>query len=244
MKKSLLILLLLILAKIASAQQLVDTANKNTIFYSVEIRPMFAGPGTFAGFIDRNIIYPLNAYKNKLEGKVLVQIVIKINGQVGDAKIIRPVSAELDSEALRVVRLSRWHPGIQHGTKVAVAFIVPINFKLPQVTKTTDTITGLATDTLLFYKVEQMPQPPKEFGEYMFKTLASDSAHKTTGSIILQFVVEKNGSLSHFLILKSLNPYWDKEIVKVVSNSGTWYPGVKNGKVVRCVYTFPFSMRN
>ena len=127
---------------------------------------------------------------------------------------------------------------------ILIALFSLITFIAKAQKSDTVTVKGLAADTLLFYKAEKMPQYPRNFGEYMFKAVAVDSAHKTSGLLILQFVVEKDGSLSHFKIIKSLNPYWDDNLIKIVSDSGKWRPGIQNGKTVRCIYTLPFSMRN
>ena len=130
MKKSILVLLFLASAKLVNAQQPIDTANNNNVYTAVEVPPTFAGPGTFADFLGHNIIYPAKSAKDHVQGRVIVQFVINTNGEVDNAKILRPLSAEVDTEALRVIRLTRWHPGTQNGRKVRAYFTVPLNFTM------------------------------------------------------------------------------------------------------------------
>ena len=64
-------------------------------------------PGGVAGlmrYLSENIKYPPEAAKNDIEGRVIVQFIIDETGQVGDIQVARPVSEELDAEAVRVVK--------------------------------------------------------------------------------------------------------------------------------------------
>jgi len=61
------------------------------------------------------------------------------------------------------------------------------------------------------------------------------------GKVLVTFVVEKTGELTHLKITKSLNPIFDKEVLHVIKLSPKWIPGKVNGKKVRCWYTVPFN---
>ena len=102
------------------------------IYRSVEQMPMFPG-GEYAlmKHLQANIKYPPEAAKNNIEGRVIVQFVIDETGQVGEVKIVRPVSEELDAEAVRVVKaLPKFEPGRQDGEAVAVWYTLPVMFKV------------------------------------------------------------------------------------------------------------------
>ena len=50
---------------------------------------------------------------------------------MGDVKVVRPISEELDAEAVRVVKtLPKFEPGRQDGEAVSVWYTLPISFKL------------------------------------------------------------------------------------------------------------------
>ena len=82
-------------------------------------------------YLSENIKYPPEAAKNNIEGRVIVQFIIDETGEVGEIKVVRPISEEIDAEAVRVVRtLPKFEPGRQDGEAVSVWYTLPISFKL------------------------------------------------------------------------------------------------------------------
>ena len=59
------------------------------------------------------------------------------------------------------------------------------------------------------------------------------------GTVTVQFVVEKNGSISNVKVIRGKDPSLDREAVRVVSSMPRWTPGKQNGKPVRVSYTVP-----
>ncbi len=82
-------------------------------------------------FIAENVKYPVEAAKNKIQGKVYVTFDVAEDGKVINSRIARGVAPMLDEEALRVVNSSQaWKPGKIKGKPVKVSYTIPINFKL------------------------------------------------------------------------------------------------------------------
>ena len=82
-------------------------------------------------FIVQNLVYPEQALKDKVEGRVIVQFVIDIDGYVQSPTILRGLTPECDAEVLRVVGLMpRWIPAQQDGVAVESNFVLPIMFKI------------------------------------------------------------------------------------------------------------------
>ena len=90
-------------------------------------------PGGFEAmmrFVSKNMKYPKEAVKKKVEGTVFVQFIVGRDGSVTDIKTLRGVSVECDKEAERVVSLMpKWKPGKINGENVAVRFVLPLKFK-------------------------------------------------------------------------------------------------------------------
>ena len=105
---------------------------KEETFRSVEQMPQFPG-GEIAlmKYLQSHIIYPPTAAKNDIEGRVVVQFVVKKDGSIGEIKVVRSVDPELDAEAIRVCRsLPNFIPGRQNGVPVNVWYTIPVTFKL------------------------------------------------------------------------------------------------------------------
>ena len=102
------------------------------VYESVEQMPEF--PGGVEGlmrYLQQNVQYPPTAVQNDVQGRVIVQFIIDETGQVGDVKVVRSVSEEVDAEAVRVVKsLPKFEPGRQGGEPVSVWYTLPIAFKM------------------------------------------------------------------------------------------------------------------
>ena len=99
-------------------------------FTPYEIMPK---PGYYVeGFLLKNMKYPVEARRAKIEGRVIVTFVLMEDGKVDSVKIEKSVHPALDSEALRVVsKMPPWSPGVRDDEPTKVYFTFPIMFKLP-----------------------------------------------------------------------------------------------------------------
>ena len=111
-----------------------DTTNVDgkDDFVIVEQMPEFpGGEAELKKYVAMNVRYPAEASKAGVQGKVFVTFVVGDDGKVTNAKVVRGVHPLLDQEAIRVVsELPQWAPGMQRGKAVAVAYTIPIEFKL------------------------------------------------------------------------------------------------------------------
>jgi len=56
-------------------------------------------------FIYDNLQYPSEALEKKIQGKVVIQVVIDESGSITQPKILKSISPSLDKEALRIVSI-------------------------------------------------------------------------------------------------------------------------------------------
>ena len=101
-------------------------------FVVVEEMPLFPGGDTeLLKYVATNVKYPEVARANGIHGRVIARFCVTKEGRVNRVSILRSVSPELDSEALRVVSsLPAFIPGRQGGKAVDVWYMVPIEFGL------------------------------------------------------------------------------------------------------------------
>ena len=63
------------------------------------------------------------------------------------------------------------------------------------------------------------------------------------GRVIVQFTIEKDGSVTDVKVVKSVHPLVDEQVVRAVSAMPAWKPGMHEGKPVRVSYSVPFRFR-
>ena len=63
------------------------------------------------------------------------------------------------------------------------------------------------------------------------------------GCVIVKFVVNKDGSIVDPTISRSIDPYLDREAIRVVKAMPNWKPGTRRGEPVHMEYTLPLFFR-
>lgn len=63
------------------------------------------------------------------------------------------------------------------------------------------------------------------------------------GKVVVQFVVDTDGSIINAHVLTSVDPDLDKEALRVIKSMPRWTPGKQKGKPVRVKYTVPVNFR-
>jgi len=127
-------------------------------------------------------------------------------------------------------------PSVDPNKKVAAVVDVPKVKEEPQ-------------EKVIFQVVEEMPQFPGGMGEAMkflaknIKYPVSAQQAKIEGRVVVQFVVERDGSISDIHTVRSVSPELDAEAVRVVSLMPKWIPGKQRGKAVAVKYTMPIMFR-
>ena len=77
-----------------------------------------------------------------------------------------------------------------------------------------------------------------------FKISEEGIKEKVSGKVFITFVIEKNGSLSTFKILRDVGYGTGEEAVRVLKLSPNWKPGEVKGEPVRVQYSLPITVRS
>jgi protein TonB len=107
--------------------------NEIVEFTVVEQMPEFpGGQNGLIQYLSKNIMYPIVAKENKIQGRTLVSFVVEKDGKISNVQVLRSSGdMMLDREAMRVIRtMPRWRPGYMKGQPVRVQYQIPITFKL------------------------------------------------------------------------------------------------------------------
>ena len=98
-----------------------------------------------------------------------------------------------------------------------------------------------------FFVVERMPEYPGGMREcYRFfsqniKYPTAASKAGIQGKVIVEFLVEKDGSIADITVKQGVNPELDAEAVRVVGLMPKWKPGEQRGEPVSVRYTMPIA---
>ncbi|MDE5711093.1 MAG: TonB family protein [Bacteroides sp.] len=121
---------------------------------------------------------------------------------------------------------------------------------IPSVTYKGKAVGKDTLDTPAFEVVENMPEFPDGGMAGLMQYLAENIRYPkkaqqegTQGRVTIQFIVEKDGSISHTSILRSVHPELDAEAMRVINTMPKWKPGTQRGEVVRVKYTIPVMFR-
>lgn len=99
----------------------------------------------------------------------------------------------------------------------------------------------------IFQVVENMPEFPagnvtKWIGDHTkYPMLAQENG--VQGKVYIQFVIEKDGSITDVKVARSVDPSLDKEAMRVIQSMPKWKPGKQRGKAVRVSYTLPINFQ-
>ena len=105
------------------------------------------------------------------------------------------------------------------------------------------------TDPKVFDTVEQMPEYPGgmqamiAFLQTNMKYPEDAAKQKVEGRVMVQFVVETDGSVTDVHVAKQVFPSLDAEAIRVVQAMPKWTPGKEKGNVVRVKYNLPIVFR-
>ena len=222
-------------------------------FQIVEQMPEFpGGMGECMKWLGQNIKYPAEAIEKEIQGRVILQIIVEKDGTITNAVVAKGVHPLLDNEALRVINQSpKWEPGKQNGEAVRVKYTLPVLFKLND--KASENATkeeqNNPDENGVYQVCEEMPEFPGGMQECM-KWLGKNIKYPTEaiekgiqGRVILQMVVEKDGSITNAKVVRSVDPLLDKEALRVINLSPKWTPAKHKGEAVKVRYTLPVMFR-
>lgn len=104
-----------------------------------------------------------------------------------------------------------------------------------------------AEESQVFFIVEDMPEFPggelalRKFIANAIKYPVIAQENGIQGKVYVNFVVDKDGSITNAKIARGVDPSLDKEALRVVNSLPKWKPGMQRGKPVKVSYTVPIS---
>jgi TonB family protein len=220
----------------------------DTVLNGAEVYPGFPGGEQALNLFLRSNIDPLKTITDKnVSRRVFVSLIVEKDGSLTNMKILQDPGNGLGDEALRVLKLSpKWTPGLQNGVAVRVRYTVPVNFNLATNALTANA-TAQSNDNRIFNAVEVSPSFPggtQGFSRFLSENIRYPKLareNNVTGRVFIQFVVERDGSLTDMKVLRDPGSGLGDEALRVLNLCPKWTPGLQNGQAVRVQYTVPIN---
>jgi len=225
--------------------------DKDQVFTVVENPPKYPGGNeAMVAYLQKAVVYPAEARKQKLEGTVFVSFVVETDGRISSAKVLRGIGGGCDESALSAVQnMPPWEPGTQRGKAVRVQYNLPIKFNLGNNKEKASTYQVPADRNKIqddvFTVVEKVPVfkgGQEALTEYMKSAVVyPDLAKKDKieGTVYVTFVVEKDGKVSEAKVLRGIGGGCDESALAAIQHMPAWEPGMQHGQPVRVQFNIP-----
>jgi TonB family protein len=189
------------------------------------------GPGIIPPFVVAKAmpVYSEEARLAKLEGSVLVSLVVGADGQPRDIQVARPLGLGLDESAVENVRAWQFKPGTKAGTAVPVQVNEEVFFR-PQRT---------LWDWHVVRAVFQPPALATRPVLIKVKFPATVDVEENA-SVTIAFDVPPNGAPANLRVVKSSDARWESELLAAVREGWRFRAGVIDGKPATVPAWFEF----
>ena len=209
--------------------------------------PGYGDLNTFRAWVQKNIKYPAEAFRNGEQGRVVLSFVVEKDGSVSNIQILQTTGKAFSEETRRVVAASpKWKPGEQRGEKVRVRYTLPVDFRITATAQDTKTSENKGSGEEPFLVVDTPPQfNGGDIGEFRrwvqmnVKYPAEALGKNIYGKVLVTFVIEKDGSVGNAEIFKSPDKSLADEVLRVIGKSPKWTPGKQRGEAVRVKFGMP-----
>ena len=208
------------------------------------------GMGALMEFLTKNIQYPKNAEGSVQEGTVVTSFTVNEVGGIQNVYVqnASEMPAAYNAEALRVVSmLPKWTPGKKNCKPALFELCVPIKFKA-------NGLPVSKADQTAVMNVSDLQTPPRFTGgqEALIKYLVENVKYPTAAKqakaeamVVVKFIVEKDGSISHVEAQNKNGIHADllAEATRVTQSMPKWTPGVVDGQIVRVEFVLPIRFK-
>ncbi len=194
--------------------------------------PVFhLGPGIAAPFVMSKAkpAYSEEARLAKLEGTVLLSLVVGADGQPRDIQVVRPLGLGLDESAIENVRAWQFKPGTRNGSPVDVVVNEEVFFHPPR------TLWDWHVVRVVFQTPHLAMRPVLLKVKFPRTVDLEDNA-----SVTIAFNVGANGAPVALRVVKSSHTSWEGELLAAVRDGWRFRPGSMNGKPATVPAWFEF----
>ncbi|MCC5918894.1 MAG: TonB family protein [Cryomorphaceae bacterium] len=202
-------------------------------------------------FISDEMDLPIELMDSLEDGEIKIKVWYNASGKRDSLSVINSTNSDVEREVLRLLeKFPEFLPAKKGKKATAISFIIPVHFK-----KGDDKI-------LFFAKLERRAvfkgcevysneeQRNNCFNQSIIKHIAENfkfpeeaKKDEAGGKIIVSFIIEKDGSIEHIEIRRSVHPALDAEAIRVVSLLPPFEPATQRGEPVRMSFNLPINAK-
>ena len=259
-----LLLLASLALPLASSQKLKAPKASATQVYDSVAKPAVPLGGTqkYAQFLADHQQYPATAMQKGVQGTVPVSFVVEKTGVISTVTVDKPLSPELDAEAIRLIKSGpRWTPAQHQGQVVRQRVVVPVSFVLSPGTETVvlpakgtaPAAPANAADIAASANPDQpavvapdVPTRPVGGTAAFFEWIAANQKYpalarqrKIQGKVMVEFMVQADGTLTDARVLKKMGSGLDEEALRLIKAAPKWEPATYKGRPLKQKMVLP-----
>lgn len=132
MKRMTILLALLSICGVIVAQSSGDSVSQKTDTTGVVIiQPQFKGGAeSFNKYIQDNFVYPEDAKRRSVEGKIVIEFSVEKSGAITYPGVIKGLDDMVDDEIVRLFKsMPRWTPATKNGVPIRFKMLMTMNIK-------------------------------------------------------------------------------------------------------------------
>ena len=219
------------------------------------------GTEKYAQFLADHQQYPATAMQKGIQGTVPVSFVVEKSGSIGEVKVDKPLSPELDAEAIRLIKSGpKWTPAKHRGQVVRQRIVVPVSFVMspgsevvtvgpkgtPAAPANAADIAASADPDRPVAVAPDSPTRPVGGTDAFFEWVEKNQKYpalarqrKIQGRVMVEFMVQADGSLTDARVLKKMGSGLDEEALRLISIAPKWQPATYKGKPLKQKMVLP-----
>ncbi|HEX8505681.1 MAG TPA: energy transducer TonB [Hymenobacter sp.] len=213
------------------------------------------GTERYAQFLAEHQRYPAAAMQKGIQGTVKVSFIVEKTGTVNEVKVETPVSPELDAEGIRLIKSGpHWTPAKHRNQVVRQRVVVPVSFVMspgsmatasapvkdrPITTSAAD-IAASANPNVRPVVAPDRPTQPVGGTQVFFDWIEKNQKYpllarqrKIEGKVMVEFMVQTDGSLTDARVVKRLGSGLDEEALRLIKTAPKWEPASFQGKPIK-----------
>lgn len=186
-----------------------------------------------------NPVYPEEAKKKNLEGKVWLKIFIDEKGNPGTIEVTKSTHAIFEQPAIEAARKYKFTPALKVGKPIGVYVVLPFQFKLDKQKKI-----DKAEEECYYKSADEMPSILGGMSALFKKLTYPEQAKKKNveGKVLIKIYVDENGNIDATNVIKGIG-YGCDEAAEKAARSCKFTPAKHAGKNVKAQVVLPVQFK-